>query len=251
MEFRSMLGKALLVVALLALVVTGYNSYREKQLMEELRSKTQVEEPEDNKEEEPEEDVMLTKFEKLFAENNDLVGWIRIDGTAVDYPVLQFVDNEYYLNKDFQGNKSKAGSIFMDYRNSPDTEGFNTILYGHHMADGSMFKDLMNYKDEDFFKEHSIVDFDILNKEYEWEIFSVYVTDVGFYYIDTNFPTKEKKLEFIKSIRERSLFESPAYVGAEDHILTLSTCTYEFDNARFVVHAKRVDHQEITNQMQE
>ncbi|WP_073184689.1 class B sortase [Anaerosphaera aminiphila] len=252
MEFRSFLGTLLVLFALLVLGINGFNHYREKQLIKELRTKMQIEEMRidtqmsESKGINPEqsgEGAMLLKFEQLFIENNDLVGWIRIPGTTVDYPVLQFIDNDYYLNKDYHGNKSKAGSVFMDYRNSSDAKGFNTILYAHHMANGFMFGDLIKYKDEKFFIEHPTINFDVLNREWEWEIFSVYVTDVGFYYIDTNFPTKEKKLDFIKSIRERSMFESDVHVGTEDHILTLSTCTYEFDNARFVVHAKRIDHQ--------
>jgi sortase B len=185
--------------------------------------------------------AILEKFEKLYSENNDLVGWIRIENTAVDYPVLQFIDNAYYLDRDFYGQKSKAGSIFMDYRNEAGAASFNTILYGHHMADGSMFKDLMKYKRADFLENHKIIRFDVLNQEYEWEIFSVYVTDVEFYYIDTNFPTVDKKLTFIQAIQEKSLHQSGIQVGPEDHILTLSTCSYEFDNARFVVHARRID----------
>lgn len=244
---KSIIGKTLLVISLLILLVSGLQYYRNQQLMEELRNKVEAEEPEGTEEQGEEEGGILLRFQDLYGENNDLAGWIRISGTVIDYPVLQFVDNAYYLNRDFYGKTSKAGSIFMDYRNLGDGSDFNTILYGHHMADGSMFKDLMNYKKEDFFHKNGIIEFDVLNKEYEWEIFSAYVTDVEFYYIDTNFPTQDKKLEFIDSIRDRSLFDSDLHVGAEDHILTLSTCTYEFDNARLVVHAKRLD-QEISHQ---
>lgn len=240
MTGKSAIGRVLLGLSLLVLLATGVQYFREQQRIEDLRNKVEAEEA---GEETPvdEDGVMLSKFRQLYGENNDLVGWIQIPGTVIDYPVLQFMDNVFYLERNFYGEKHKAGSIFMDYRNGSEAEDFNTILYGHHMADGSMFKDLMKYKKEDFFREHPTIKFDILNKEYEWEIFSIYVTDVEFYYIDTNFPTEEKKLDFIRSIRERTLYETDISVGPEDHILTLSTCTYEFDNARFVVHAKRVD----------
>lgn len=242
MGMKSIIGKSMLGVSLAVLLFTGYNMYQEKQMADDLRNKLEVEDTIVQAEEpEAEDDAMLAKFEQLYADNNDLAGWIRIDGTVVDYPVLQFVDNTFYLERDFYGESSRAGSIFMDYRNIPDGNDFNTILYGHHMADGSMFKALMKYKDESFFQEHGIIDFDVLNKEYEWVIFSVYVTDVSFYYIDTSFHSDDKKQEFIEEIRERSMYESDVSVGPEDHILTLSTCTYEFENARFVVHAKRVE----------
>lgn len=242
MGMKSIIGKSMLGISVAVLLFTGYNMYQEKQMMDDLKNKlvtdetvVQAEEPE------TEDDAMLAKFEQLYADNNDLVGWISIDDTVIDYPVVQFVNNSFYLERDFYGETSRAGSIFMDYRNIPDGDDFNTILYGHHMADGSMFKALMKYKDESFFKEHKTIQFDILNKEYQWEIFSVYVTHVDFYYIDTSFPDDEKKMKFIEQIRGKSLYETDIDVGPEDHILTLSTCTYEFEDARFVVQAKRID----------
>jgi len=172
--------------------------------------------------------------------NRDVVGWIKIPDTSIDYPVLQADDNEYYLDKDIYRNKNKAGSIFMDYRVKLDGSDKHIIIYGHHMRDGTMFKDLMKYKDRDFFYNNNIIQFDTLYREMEWEVFSVYVTEASFNYIKTQFNTPSEYEHFLTTIKNKSLFPAEVVLTANDEILTLSTCTYEYDDARFVVHARRV-----------
>jgi sortase B len=185
---------------------------------------------------------VLPGFEPLIAENEDTAGWIRIEGTSIDYPVVQGIDNDYYLHHSFQKKENPAGTIFMDYNNdSTDPLRWrNIVLYGHRMKNGTMFKDLSKFMDRDFFKEHRVIRFDLPNEEIEWEIFSVYVTDISFDYIRTSFADDRDYRFFQDTVLAKSEHDAGIKLGSKDEILTLSTCDYAFDNARLVVHARRI-----------
>ncbi|MDW7658835.1 MAG: class B sortase [Bacillota bacterium] len=178
---------------------------------------------------------------ELHADNADIIGWIRIPGTNIDYPVVLGDDNRYYLDRNINRTQSRNGSIFMDYRNHAILDQKNTILYGHHTRDHTMFTDLMNYKKQLFFKENALIEYYTLERKTVWLIFSAYVTDTKFYYIQTIFPTDESFDPFLEKIKNRSKYFRPTDLTPQDQILTLSTCTYEFDDARFVVHAVLLD----------
>jgi sortase B len=170
--------------------------------------------------------------------NPDIIGWVKIPNTVIDYPVLQGKDNEYYLKHSVNREKISAASIFMDYRNNAKIPDFNTILYGHNMRDGSMFAYLSKYKQENFFKTHPFIYFDTPYSKGIWQVFSIYVTDTKFDYIKTNFESAYEYDEFINSICLKSIFKNKVQITPQDRILTLSTCSYEFKNARTVIHAK-------------
>lgn len=182
------------------------------------------------------------EFNKLLDVNKDVAGWITIDGTQIDYPIVQAEDNVTYLDRNFYHEDSIAGSIFLDYRNDFDSFDLNTIIYGHRMKDGSMFQHLMKYMDEDFFNKHRTVKLETLYKSYEAEIFSVYNTTTDFNYIQTDFSSKEDYANLLTEIKEKSFFDSNIEVDKDDEILTLSTCDYKLDpdKGRLVVHAKLV-----------
>ncbi|SDZ35434.1 sortase B [Evansella caseinilytica] len=186
------------------------------------------------------EKVITERFQFLLDEvNQDIVGWVQIPGTAIDYPVVQTDNNDDYLDYNIYKRPAKAGAIFMDFRNSGEAEDLHTILYGHNMKDGSMFKELLHYKEEDFFDEFRTIQFHTLYEETEWEIFSVYVTDTDFYYIETDFPTTDDYLLFLDNIIGRSLYQSDITFSSNDQLLTLTTCDYDLEDGRFVVHAKK------------
>lgn len=187
--------------------------------------------------EEEETEKIQAVLRKLAADNTDIAGWIRIPGTRVDYPVVRGDDNRFYLDHDIRQASARNGSIFMDYRNDPDLGQRHTILYGHHTRDHTMFTDLMGYKQQAFFKENAWIEYYTLDRKTTWKIFSAYVTGVDFYYIQTIFADLDAYASFIEQVRSRSAFFRPVEVMPSDLILTLSTCTYEFKNARFVVHA--------------
>jgi sortase B len=189
------------------------------------------------------EDQELPFISEIKAKNPDAVGWITVKDSIIDYPVVQGKDNEYYLEHDWLKNANTEGAVFMDYRNDPDSlnqEAVHTVLYGHNMKNGSMFHDLMNYKSEQFFYGNPIIEITDRYEKHRFEVFSAYVTDTDFYYIKTDFPKERDFEEFIESIKTRSIYKKDVELSRRDHILTLSTCTYEFEDARFVVHARKI-----------
>ncbi len=186
--------------------------------------------------------IIRPGFDTLLKENEDLVGWITMEGTQIDYPILQAEDNIEYLTRNFYKDENRAGSIFMDYRNDIESTGQNTILYGHRMKDGSMFEQLSKYQDEDFFKNHQTFQFDTLYESYEAEIFAVYATTTDFNYIQTDFANDGEYEQLLARIKEESMYDTDVEVKASDQIITLSTCDYVLDEneGRLVVQAKLV-----------
>ena len=187
----------------------------------------------------------LVDFSKLLSENKDTVGWIKIPNTRIDYVVVQPPENEdheYYLYRDFYGNYDVYGTVFMDYRSSLDSK--NLILHGHHMQDGRMFANILNYEDFDFYKKTPTFTFNTIYEKSEWKIISVLKTNTleehgkFFNYLRGDFDSDYDFLNFVYQIRERSLYDCP--VDENDTLVTLSTCTYDFSEFRFVVVARRV-----------
>lgn len=183
---------------------------------------------------------MLKKFVPLIEINEDIIGWVKIPNTKIDYPVVKTQDNFFYLEHDINKEKSTFGAIFMDYRNSGNSKDKHTILYGHNMRNGSMFRDLINYKNQYFFEENQVIEFSNLREEMLWKIFSVYITNTDFNYIKTDFDNLADYEQFLHEISSKSLYDTNISMSSEDPILTLSTCTYEFNDARLVVHAKKI-----------
>jgi sortase B len=182
------------------------------------------------------------QFHALLDINADITGWVKIDGTLVDYPILQAEDNDYYLQRNYKREEKRAGSIFMDFRNQLTVDNRNTILYGHDMKDGSMFGSLKRYLQADFFNTYPSISYDTLYESYDAEIFSVYYTTTDVNYIQTDFPDDEAYFSFLLNARERSLYKTDMILTSADLILTLSTCDYTLDaeEGRLVVQAKLV-----------
>lgn len=186
-------------------------------------------------------DSIRPGFLPLLEQNEDVVGWITIEGTKIDYPILQAEDNFHYLTRNFYHEESRAGSIYLDYRNDIRLEDErNVIVYGHRMKDGSMFQQLTKYLDKDFFDTHRTIQFDTLYESYEGEIFAVYNTLTEFNYIQTDFDNDAEFAELLTQFKNKSKFESDVEVTENDIILTLSTCDYQLDRdaGRLVVQAK-------------
>jgi len=174
-------------------------------------------------------------------DSQDIVGYLRIDGTSVDYIVVQAKDNDFYLVRDIHGNLSDPGWIFMDFRNDPASgEDPNTILYGHNMRRDIMFHSLRYYRDYNFFASHPVVSFDTLYEDGVWEIFSFMRTDIKFYYIQTHFKDRDEFFEMATKIKDRSLYDTGVEIFPDDRILLLSTCTNETEDTRFVLAARLV-----------
>jgi len=172
----------------------------------------------------------------LQAKYPDAVGWITIPNTNVDYPFVQAKDNSYYLRRDLDGKTLSAGTLFMDYRNSADLSGFNTIIYGHNMKNGSMFGTLKDFDDQTFFDANQTGTVFIANKTYAIEFFAYIVLkadDSSIYDPSVSDPLDETA--FLAHAKSAARYYRDIGVTAGDHILTLSTCDYEFNDARMVL----------------
>lgn len=170
----------------------------------------------------------------------DMVGWIRIDGTEIDYPVVKGRDNSYYLKHNPLKRRDSSGAIFMDFRVNTLKKPRNIVIYGHNMRNGTMFHDLNKFNSADFFKSNRIICLNIGGMDTEWEVFSVYDTNTQFDYTVVDFVSRKEFEDYIKAILERSIYKTASEVSLEDQILTLSTCTNRIKNGRLVVHSKRV-----------
>lgn len=177
------------------------------------------------------------RFKELLDINKDIVGWIKIPGTKIDYPVVQADNNQFYLNHDINKEVSSHGSIFMDYRNSHDEE-LNTVIYGHNMKDGSMFAGLSQYKKSDFYEKNPYIEYDSLGQSMKWQIFSVYIYEPNDDYFKVYFNDSKEYAEYLDKIILKSIYNTGVDVRSEDKILTLMTCSYESKDLRLVIHAK-------------
>jgi len=192
--------------------------------------------------EEPAERVILDKIINLREafENDDIVSYVRIEGTNIDYAVVQASDNYFYLNLDLNRKKNTAGSLFLDYENNPEELDRNNIIYGHNMRNGSMFHNLRNYTDKAYFEEHRYIEYTTMYEETVWEIFSAYTATIVFNYIQVHFENDAEFETLIKNIKQKSYYDTGVEVGPEDMILTLSTCTNANAAERLVVSAKLI-----------
>ncbi len=174
-------------------------------------------------------------FEALRAINSDIVGWIRIEGTDIDYPIVQAGDNDYYLRHLFSGEVNRAGCIFLDCGNSGDFSDPNSVIYGHHLKNGTMFTELLKYKKQDFYDAHPTALLLTPGQNYEVQFFSGYVSAVDGFAWDLDFLDGDAFLDWQGKTKRKSLFSSDFFPTAGDRVITLSTCSYEFNNARFVL----------------
>ncbi len=182
------------------------------------------------------------KFDWLKKINPDIYGWITIENTVVDYPIVCGADNEYYLNHDYEGKTQNAGSIFADFRSDRHIiNNYNTVLYGHNMNNGSMFNIIEQMtEDEELFDTARIK---VLTPDgiYVYAPISVYETDAYDQYYRMQFANTRQFTDFAKSLLEKSVYPRTAEFKATDRILTLSTCTNDAYTGRYALHARLID----------
>lgn len=200
----------------------------------------------DLKEGEPVALDILSEYQTLYEKNKELIGWLTIEGTKIDYPVLQAKDNEYYLKRDFYGEEDRHGSLFLDTNSDILLPTTNFIIYGHNMKDGTMFSALRNYKKESFYQQHNIITFNTIYEKAQYEIVSVFLSQVYLqnqevfkYYQFIHASSKKEFNEFYNNIKELSLYDTGVDVQYGDTFITLSTCDYTTKDGRLVVVAKK------------
>lgn len=189
---------------------------------------------------------LLKKYYKLYAANKDLAGWIKIPALQINLPLAQGDDNQYYLKRDVYGKRTKYGVPFLDYRNTLRVLNRNTIVYGHNMEyDDLIFGMLENYRTVDGFKSAPVIECNTIYNDYSWLVYAVFVTngakkDDNGYVFNYNFTELDNYtfLEYIQQVDQRKLYTTGVDILSTDKILTLSTCSYDFNGARLVVIAR-------------
>ena len=206
---------------------------------------TQTMPPETTVETEP---VMMENMAALYAQNPDIVGWIKIEGTKIDYPVMYSPDEpDKYLHTNFEGKKNAYGLPYVDSICSMDPESQNLIIYGHNMNNGTMFAGLFDYEKEAFWKEHPIIEFNTLYENRKYEIVSVFRDRVyysyemvfKFYqYVD---PLDEAHFqEAARNYKEKAIYDTGVELEMDDKMITLVTCAHHHQYGRFVVVAREI-----------
>ena len=186
-----------------------------------------------------EEELINVDTDKIVNINNDIKGWIKVEGTQINYPFVQTDNNHYYLNHSIDNKNNKAGWIFLDYRNNINELDKNTILYGHNRVNNTMFGSLKNTLTDEWLNNQNLHYIKLSTDNYSslWEVFSVYHINKTDDYLSTDY-NEEEYNKFIDLITERSIYDFNNKPTIEDNIITLSTC-YN-DNERTVVHAKLI-----------
>ena len=184
--------------------------------------------------------LIKVDFTELIKKNEDTVGWINVNNTNINYPVVQSTDNNYYLTHSYDKKENEAGWVFLDYRNNKDFTSKNNIIYAHSRLDKTMFGSLSKVLKQSWYKDKSnhIIRLSTPTEDSLWQIFSVYVIKEETYYITTSWSSDTEYLNFLNTIKERSKYNFNTELNTDDKILTLSTC-YS-DTERTVVHAKLI-----------
>lgn len=257
-EYNSRQGKTIFILLIILIILSiiyifktlliGKEAEEESMLLNEIEikeenisyKKVKVDEKEKKKIESGER---IAKVKELQKQNKDIIGWIEIKGTKINYPVLQGSDNEYYMSHNYKKEKSEKGSIFLDYRYNLEKSSTNLLIYGHNIITGELFKDLLKYSKRDFYETHPIIRLTTSKEDMEFEIISVLKTkvysinenNVFKYYQFINAKDKDEYNEFVKNAKENSLYETGIEAEYGDRLITLSTCSYHTDNGRFAV----------------
>lgn len=176
----------------------------------------------------PEENKTIINFDELKKINSDVAGWINIDGTQINYPIVQGNNNSFYLNHSYDKKWSGLGSIFMDYSSSSDFTDLNTFIYGHHTSNGSMFGELYKYMDANFYKEHPSFYLYTINGNYRVDVLSVYIDDVESNSYQQRFASFEEYENYLSNIISKSKYKTNLDIDAKkDRIITLYSCSHE------------------------
>jgi len=190
----------------------------------------------------------IIKLEELQKENSDIVAYIEIDGTNISYPVLQTTDNDYYVTHNYKKEYSKLGAIFLDKDSDLNRPTTNFLIYGHRAENGTMFEDLVNYKKEDYYKEHPVIKFITPEEESEYEIIAVFLSRVYYkseknvfrYYYFINAENEQEFNDYVNNSKRDSLYETGKTAEYGEQLLTLSTCEYSQEDGRLAIVAKKL-----------
>ena len=189
----------------------------------------------------------IKKLKELHESYENVIAWLEIEGTDINYPIVQTTDNDYYLNHNYKNEKSSAGAIYFD-KDVKINESDNLQIYGHRNKYGLMFEPLIKYAKKDFYEEHKTINLTTLEEDATYEILAIFYsrvyysneTNVFRYYYFVNADSEEAYNEFVNNAKKASKFDTGVDAKYGDKLITLSTCEYSRENGRFVVVAKKI-----------
>lgn len=245
MKKKRILNIVIYLILFLVLICSGFKLYfwykdkkNNDETTEQLKNNVKLEKI---KNDNSNNEKYIVDFKKLKSENSDVVAYIKVNNTNIEYPIVKTSNNNFYLNHSFDKSKNSRGWIFADYKNKFDNTDKNIVIYGHNMRDGSMFGSLKNILNEEWYNntENMNITFLTENGNYIYKVFSIYKIESEDYYIKTDFSTDNEYQKFLNIIKERSIKNFVVNVNVDDKILTLSTCANN-NKYRVVLHAKKL-----------
>ena len=186
---------------------------------------------------------ILDTYKKLHDQNENFYGWLYIDGTPIDYPVMQGPDNEFYLSHNLERKYDKYGMLILDYGSDDTDKSPHLIVYGHNVHNGDLFGELINYKDMGYYKYHPVINFDSLYERTQYEIFAIFRVSLEEaqaeekLFTTYNYESKEEFDDMLKFVKNKSMIKIDKSPNYKDTILSLVTCEYTKKDGRFVVMA--------------
>lgn len=233
-DFQKMAAQVQEKTAETTVITTPAETAQTEETIAETTAPTQATQP-----------TILPQYAQLYQQNPDMVGWIKIEGTAIDYPVMHTpADPEKYLHVNFEGAYSYPGVPFVDAACTIDSD--NLLIYGHNMPNGTMFRSLMQYQQKNFWQNHPTIVFNTLYEEQEYEVLAAFydrvyykTEDVFKFYQFIDPQTEEEFDEGIAQFKEKALYDTGVTAEYGDRLITLVTCAYHTDHGRFVVVARR------------
>lgn len=235
-----------LLLILLLIIYLVYSYFSSKEITDKytnLLDNTYVEEVEDEV-----QTTRMLQVQELNKNNEDIIGWIEINDTVINYPLLHGDDNYYYLSRDYEKNEDANGSIFLDKNYDFSIPSSNLLVYGHNKTNGTMFEDLLKYEDYEFYETHEAIRITTQTSDDFYEIIGVFKSrvyakdevNVFRYYNFINADNEDEYNEYVENVLDSSLYDTNKTAEYGDQLLTLSTCEYSQENGRFVVVAKKI-----------
>lgn len=230
----------LIIISILAFTYYKFHTNKNKNILNDIKiDETQITETKTER---------MLQLEELKKQNNDIVGWLEIPNTKINYPVLQTTDNEYYMTHTYKKEYSKDGSIFLDKDYNWDVPSSNLLIYGHNNKNGNMFQELLKYEDESYYKEHPTIKFTTVNEDCTYEIIAVFKSRVYYkseknvfrYYYFINAENEEEYNNYVEESKKASLYNTGKTAEYGKQLLTLSTCEYSQEDGRFVIVARKI-----------
>lgn len=243
---RIIIRTILIIVFLISIVVLLlylHNLNKEKQDNQNILENIKI----DTAEVTEERTEKMIQLEELQKENEEIIGWIEIAETNINLPVCQAQDNSYYLTHNYKKEKATSGALFLDKDFNLDKPSTNYLIYGHRNKNGTMFEDLIKYKDEQFFKSHPTIKFTTTKEDTEYQIIAVFFSRVYYkdeqnvfrYYQFVNAESETEYNEYISNCKKASIYDTGATAEYGEQLLTLSTCEYSQEDGRFAIVAKK------------